>query len=169
MNALPSTWAFKCIRYPDGSVRKLKGRFCVRGDRQKDGVDFDSSETYSPVVSWNTVRLLLILSLVLGLETKQVDYTAVFVHAPIGDKDVYCEMPRGFSEPGKVFRLKKSLYGLKQAPINFFKHIKGKLEAAGFESNETVDQCLLSQIKSFASSMWTTLSSSLPNKSTSMK
>ncbi|CAJ1955020.1 unnamed protein product [Cylindrotheca closterium] len=27
MNVLPSTWAFKCKRYPDGKVRKLKGRF----------------------------------------------------------------------------------------------------------------------------------------------
>jgi hypothetical protein len=35
MNVLPSTWAFKCKRFPDGSVRKLKARFCVRGDRQK--------------------------------------------------------------------------------------------------------------------------------------
>ena len=142
MNVLPSTWAFKCKRFPDGSVRKLKGRFCVRGDRQKDGIDYDSSEIYSPVVSWNTVRLLLILSVVLGLQTKQVDYTAAFVHAPIGDLDVFCEMPRGFSEPGCVLKLKKSLYGLRQAPINFFNHIKGKLEHAGFKSNDTIDSCL---------------------------
>jgi len=27
MNVLPSTWAFKCKRYPDGSIRKFKGRF----------------------------------------------------------------------------------------------------------------------------------------------
>src|SRR5210317_1014932 len=111
MNVLPSTWAFKCKRYPDGNVRKLKGRFCVRGDRQKDGIDFDSEEIFSPVVSWQTVCLLLILSLILGLETQQVDYTAAFTHAPIGDKDVFCEMPRGFTEPSKVLKLKKSLYG----------------------------------------------------------
>ena len=132
INVLPGTWAFKCKRYPDGSVRKLKGRFCCRGDRQKDGVDYDSSQIFAPVVSWQTVRLLLILSIVLGLETKQVDYTAAFTHAPIGDKEVYCEMPRGFSKPGYVLKLKKSLYGLKQSPINFFNFIKGKLEHAGF-------------------------------------
>jgi len=142
MNVLPGTWTFKCKRYPDGSVRKLKGRYCCRGDRQKDGVDFDSSEIYSPVVSWQTVRLLLILSIVLGLETKQVDYTAAFTHAPIGDKEVYCAMPRGFSKKGHVLKLKKSLYGLKQSPINFFNFIKGKLENAGLKSQETVDPCL---------------------------
>ncbi|CAJ1969020.1 unnamed protein product [Cylindrotheca closterium] len=89
-----------------------------------------------------TVRLLLILSLVLGLETKQVDYTAAFTRAPIGDKEVFCEMPRGFAKEGKVLKLNKSLYGLKQSPVNFFNFIKGKLENAGFESQEEVDPCL---------------------------
>ena len=114
MNVLPSTWAFKCKRYPDGSVRKLKARFCVRGDKQKEGIDF--FETYAPVVSWQTVRLLLILAMKLNLCTKQVDYTAAFVQAPITES-VYVEAPRGFSESGnKVLKLNQCLYGLKQAP-----------------------------------------------------
>lgn len=154
MNVLPSTWAFKCKRYPDGSVRKLKARFCARGDKQIEGVDY--FDTFAPVVNWTTIRLLLILSIILGLSTRQVDYTAAFVHAPI-DKDpewdnmteeqrqrsgVYIEMPRGFSQPGKVLKLKRSLYGLKQSPRNFFQHLKSKLEGIGFQSNESVDPCL---------------------------
>ena len=153
MNVLPSTWAFKCKRFPDGLIKKLKARFCVRGDKQLEGVDF--FETFAPVVSWTTVRLMLILSLVLSLATRQVDYTAAFLHAPI-DEDpdlesmsleerkrtgVFVEMPRGFAEPGKVLKLKKSLYGLKQAPRNFFQHLKGKLEKIGFVSSEA-DPCL---------------------------
>ena len=142
MNVLPSTWAFRCKRFPSGLVRKLKARFCCRGDRQIDGIDFDSNDIFSPVINWNTVRLMLILSLILGLETKQVDYTAAFVHAPIGNKEVYCQMPRGFSQPGKVLKLKKSLYGLRQSPINFFRFIKSKLEGIGFHANDDVDPCL---------------------------
>jgi hypothetical protein len=38
---------------------------------------------------------------------------AAFIHAPI-DEDMYVDMPRGFSESGKILKLKKSLYGLKQ-------------------------------------------------------
>jgi hypothetical protein len=81
MNVLPSTWAFWIKRFPDGMICKFKARFCARGDRQIHGVDF--FDTYAPVVSWTTVRLMLMLSLELGLATKQVDYTAAFVHAPI--------------------------------------------------------------------------------------
>jgi hypothetical protein len=86
-------------RYPDGSLSKYKARFCAGGHRQIEGVDF--FETFAPVVNWTTVRLLLILSQVLSLSSKQVDYTAAFVHAPITDT-VYVEIPRGFSEPGKL-------------------------------------------------------------------
>jgi hypothetical protein len=153
MNVIPSTWAFKCKRFPDGLVRKLKSRFCARGDKQIEGVDF--FETYAPVVNWQTVRLMLVMSLLLGLSTRQVDYTAAFVHADI-DKDpnwenmteeerrrsgVYIDMPRGFAKHHKVLKLKKSLYGLKQSPRNFFLHLKEKLESIGFESSIS-DQCL---------------------------
>ena len=115
----------------------------------------DFFETFAPVVSWTTVRLMLILSLVLGLATRQVDYTAAFLHAQI-DEDpdleflgveekkrsgVFVVMSRGFSEPGKVLKLKKSLYGLKQAPRNFFQHLKSMLEKIGFQSSEA-NPCL---------------------------
>ena len=60
------------------------------------GVDFD--ETYALVVQWSTVRMLLSLSLTLGLKTRQVYYTNAFVQAVI-DKKVYCELPQEFIGP----------------------------------------------------------------------
>ena len=81
MNIIPSTWAFKCKHFPDGSVRKLKARFCASGDKQIEGIDY--FETFAPVVNWQAVRIMLALSIVLGLSTKRVDYTDVFVHTPI--------------------------------------------------------------------------------------
>jgi hypothetical protein len=154
MNVLPSTWALRIKRNPDGSVRKYKARFCARGDRQIAGVDF--FETFAPVVNWTTVRLLMIIASILDLKLAQVDYTAAFVHAPI-DRDpnwdnltpeeqrrsgVYVEMPRGYGKPGQVYKLKKSLYGLKQSPRNFFNYSAAQLEAVGLKSQTDVDPCL---------------------------
>ena len=107
-NILDLTWAFKRKRFPDGWVRKLKAQLCVRGDQQIEGVDF--FDTYAPVVAWSTVRLLLILSVILGLVTKQVDYTLAFVQAPLSE-DVYVRMAKGFEQPGHIYKLKKSVYG----------------------------------------------------------
>ena len=154
MHILPSTLVFKAKLFPSGLIRKLKARLCCRGDRQVKNVDY--FETYAPVVSWNTVRLLLVLSAELQLATKQVNYTAAFVHAPIDRppnwdqmtpeeqerSGVYVECARGFPHPGKVYKLKKSLYGLKQAPRNFFNHLKSNLEAIGFVQQVDIDPCL---------------------------
>ena len=140
MNVLPSTWAFRCKRFPDGLIRKLKARFCVRGDCQKEGVDF--FDTYAPVVSWTTVRLLLIISIVLGLATKQVDYTAAFVQAKLSeDEEVFVAMPRGYAKLGKVLKLKRATYGLKQSPHAWFEHLKDHLESSGFVQSKS-DACL---------------------------
>jgi hypothetical protein len=98
---------------------------------------------------------MLILSILLDLQTVQVDYTAAFLHADI-DKDpnwanmseaereksgVYLEMPRGFRDEGKVLRLRNSLYGVKQAPRNFFLHLKEKLEKIDCVQSD-FDPCL---------------------------
>ena len=138
LNVISSVWAFKVKRFPDGSVKKLKARLCARGFEQVEGRDY--FETFSPVVQWLTVRLILIMTILLGLENQQIDYTAAFVQAPI-DTDVYVEMPRLFSTPGSVWKLKKSIYGLKQSPRNYFLHMKGKLEKLGFVQS-IADPCL---------------------------
>jgi hypothetical protein len=156
MNVLPSTWAFKRKQFPDSLVRKLKARFCAQGDRQIEGVDF--FETYVPVMNWQNVRLMLLMSLLMGLSRSQVNYTAAFVYADI-NKDpnwanmteeerkksgAYINMLRmreAFAKTRKVLKLKKSLYGLKQSPRNFFLHLKDKLEGVGFEQPQ-LDRCL---------------------------
>ena len=81
MNVLPGVWSFKIKRYPSGAVKKDKARFCCGGHKQIYNVDY--FDVWAPLVNWTTVRLLLVLSLILNLATKQVDYTAAFVHAPI--------------------------------------------------------------------------------------
>lgn len=141
MNVLPGTWSFKRKRRPDGTIYKLKARFCVRGDKQKENIDFFADDIFAPVVHWNTVRLMLIFASLLDLKSKQVDYLAAFLHAPITD-DVYVQMPKGYEQPGMVLKLNKSLYGLKQSPRNFFAYQKEHLEACGCMSCPDIDPCL---------------------------
>jgi len=137
---LDSLWTFKRKRYPDGSVRKLKARWCVRGDQQIEGIDF--FDTYAPVVAWTTVHLLLTLSVSLGLATKQVDYTLAFCQADLAhDEEIYVEMPKMFQRPGYVYKLKKAVYGLRQAPVTFFNRLKGALEDRAFVQS-SFDPCL---------------------------
>lgn len=126
-------------------IKKFKARFCARGDRQLEGIDY--FETYAPVVMWVTIRLLLILECLLGLVSKQGDVECAFLHAHLepGEK-VYIDMPLGFKQYGKggrakVLKLKRTLYGLKQSPRAFWKYMVEKLEACGMKQSE-LDPCL---------------------------
>lgn len=115
------TWAFKRKHFPDGSLKKHKARLCVRGDLQTEGVDY--FDTYSPVVQWSTIRLLLIMSCILNLETKQVDFTLAFVHTK-AEPGSFIEMPKGFELEGYVLELKRNLYGSCDAPLKFYEYLK---------------------------------------------
>ena len=53
-------------------------------------------DTYAPVVQWSTVRLVLVLSALSNLKTRQVDYVQAYTHADI-DCDLYMHVPAGFS------------------------------------------------------------------------
>jgi hypothetical protein len=139
---IKSTWAFRQKRAPDGSPTKKKARFCVRGDLQSK---FEEFESYSPVVQWSSVRLMLILSIVHGLETRQVDYVNAFAQADL-DTDVFIELPQGFEHANDgadcVLKLNKSLYGMSNAPLIFFELLKKNLLSIGFKQMEHLDPCL---------------------------
>ncbi len=82
---LPSTWAFKIKHYPDGRVKKFKARFCARGDKQQEGINY--FETWAPVVQWSMVQIVMTLALKLNLISVQWDITAAFIHARVPVRD----------------------------------------------------------------------------------
>ncbi|KAL7555000.1 hypothetical protein ACHAWF_018958 [Thalassiosira exigua] len=141
MKVLPSTWAFRIKRFPDGLIKTFKARFCARGDRQEHGVNY--WETWSPVVHWSTIRTVMILAAKEQLVSAQCDITAAFVTAPIPpDETVYVAQPRGFVRgTNKVLRLKTCLYGMRQSPRYFFRYLTKKLKKQGLEPSDN-DPCL---------------------------
>ena len=54
--------------YLAGLLNKFKARFCVRDDQQIDTVNV--LEILSSVVAWITVRIILIFSMILNMETQ---------------------------------------------------------------------------------------------------
>ena len=116
-------------------MRKLKARFCVRGDQQIEGVDF--FETYAPVVSLCTVRMLLCLSIQYGWASRQVDFSNAFVQATLKE-DVYVTLPALFKDNSNIetngffVKLNKSLYGLRQSPLSWYLHLDKGLQSLNF-------------------------------------
>ena len=139
-------WSFKRKRYPDGSLNKHKARLCAHGGQQTWGQDY--WDTYAPVVTWASVRLLLIVAKIHNLESKSIDFVLAFPQADL-DVPVFMELPSGVTPIDEtdsnrrryVLRLNKSLYGLKQAGHNWFEKLRTGLEDRGFVQSR-VDKCV---------------------------
>ena len=53
-------WVFKKKRNSDGTVSRYKARLCAKGFTQQYGMDY--LDTFSPIVSFTTLRLLFQLA-----------------------------------------------------------------------------------------------------------
>jgi hypothetical protein len=111
---LDSVWAMKRKRdLVTGEVYKHKARLNVHGGQQQFGVNY--FETYSPVVTWFSLRTMLTLSLLYDWHTRQVDFILAYPQAPI-EFDMYMELPKGIemkdgNRKTHVLKLLKNLYG----------------------------------------------------------
>ena len=144
-NVLPGTWSFKFKRKPDWTIRKFKAQYCVRGDIQKRLSNKPLNLSYT-VVHWATVRLMLILQCIIGLQSQSIDLTNAFSKADILRwKPVFIELPRDFKSDREqdevVLRLKKSLYGQAEAARLWYKKLRNGLLERGFVMSK-VDPCM---------------------------
>jgi len=113
-NIVSTKWIFKIKKNPEGDIQRYKARLVARGFLQRYGVDY--LETYAPVASSITIRLLLAAVPIFGWKVRGFDVKTAFLYGDLEEK-VYIEQPEGFNvQEGKVLQLNKSLYGLKQAP-----------------------------------------------------
>jgi hypothetical protein len=145
LKVLPAVWAMKRKRrIGTREVYKWKARLNVHGGKQVFGEHY--TETYSPVIGWSTIRLFLILSILYGWHTRQLDFVMAYTQADI-EKPLYMELPSGINYKGidkrdYVLKLLKNLYGQKQAGRVWNKYLLDGLSELGFTQSK-VDECLL--------------------------
>ncbi len=140
---LPSVWAMRRKRrISTGEAYKWKARLNLHGGKQEHYVNY--WETYAPVIGWNTIRLFLVMTILNGWRTRQVDFVLAFPQADI-ECPIHMEIPRGFKFEGSrkthCLELKKNLYGAKQAGRVWNEYLHDGMIARGFVQSE-VDMCL---------------------------
>lgn len=138
---ITSKWVFKKKRGLTGKVEKYKARLVARGFMQEEGVDY--TETYSPTVRYESIRMMVAAAASGELQMEQMDVTTAFLYAVL-EEEVYLEIPEGMFDtemPGKVLRLLKALYGLKQSPRMWNLHIDKALSEFGLH-RITADFCV---------------------------
>jgi hypothetical protein len=104
----------------------------ARGFSQIEGVDFD--QIFSPVVRYETVRLICTLAALEKWHMSTLDVRNAYLYGELSE-EIYMEQPEGYKAPGKehkVLRLYKALYGLKQAGLTWWRTLDRSMKDLGF-------------------------------------
>jgi hypothetical protein len=110
-------YKYKIDRVKNTVTRKC--RLCLRGDWQKEGIDFFKYKTFSAVLNCRENRTLYSLAAANKWHMFSSDITQAFTYGKL-DVPLFCHPPPGFECPeGTVLGLNYCLYGAKQAPAGF--------------------------------------------------
>ena len=138
---IKSRWVFKIKPGVCGSAPRFKARLVAKGFSQRPGIDYE--ETFSPVVKYDTLRVILSFVAARDLDMAQLDIKTAFLNGDLNE-EIYLEQPEGYVIPGKedqVCRLHKCLYGLKQASRVWNRHFDMFLKKFGLQPSKA-DPCL---------------------------
>jgi hypothetical protein len=107
--------------------------------------------TFAPVTSALTLRILLVLSVIMSLELRFMDVSNAFLNGSI-ITPIYLYPCDGYLLPGMMLRLNKMLYGLKESPLAWFLTLSARLISVGFVQC-VADRCLFT-LNTSAGMVW---------------
>ncbi|KAG3043973.1 hypothetical protein PC121_g22208 [Phytophthora cactorum] len=138
--AIGTKWVFKIKRKADGSIEKYKVRLVAKGFKQKYGIDY--TETFSPVVKYVTLRMVIAIAKYFGWPLDQLDVVTAFLYG-IMKEQVFCIVPEGVELDGNFdcLELVKAIYGLKQASRVWNETFDEFVCSIGFQVSSS-DPCL---------------------------
>ena len=131
----------------------FKARLVAKGYSQVYGLDY--IETFAPVVKWSTIRFLFAIAAFYDLELIQMDVVIAFLYSDLKET-IYIDLPPGYSEAGKICKLRKSLYRLKQSPRQWYQKLDAFLLGLDFRKS-TADPCLFIRGKGLKGSCFITI------------
>jgi Reverse transcriptase (RNA-dependent DNA polymerase) len=110
---LPSVWAMRRKRdVYTGEIRKWKARINVDGSKQTEGIDY--GESFAPVASCLSIRLILLFAALNKWTTKQLDFDPAFPQATV-EKKLYISIPKGCETEGEnddwALKVLNNIYG----------------------------------------------------------
>jgi len=138
MKVMRGVWSYR-IKTKNGEITQYKARYCADGSQE----DIEKELKFSPVINIVTIRLVVALAAMHGLELHNGDIPSAYVRAYINEGDeYYLEQPKGFDDgSGRVWKLKRPLYGMKTSGRLWNETVTSFLLSVNFNQSD-VDPCL---------------------------
>lgn len=131
-----SRWVFAVNHEADGSERFITRPVAKGFHQQIDGTHIDVN---APVLKFESLRLMLAIASMKGLDICQLDAKTAFQNGDIGYQ-VFLNPPAGSGPLSELFwQFKKELYGLNQAPHIWFNTIYDALLVTGKIQTSVMD------------------------------
>lgn len=141
--AIGSRWVYAVKTKPTGQFEKAKSRIVAQGFTQRPGMDY--YDITSPVVKFDSLRLLLALGNALDWEIELMDVKGAYLNSDL-EEEIYMRQPEGFDDgSGRVLKLRRALYGLKQAGRAWHQQLRSTLLSFGY-TQSTADECIYIRI-----------------------
>ena len=112
--------------------------------RIRHGQHYD--HIYAPVVSWNSIITLLIISALNKWNTRQINFVLAFLQAPV-EREIHMGIPKGFqikysNTKDYFLKLHRNINGQNQAGQVWYTYITNILvNKVGFKQSK-VDKCV---------------------------
>ena len=150
--AIGCRWVYAIKTKLDGEFEKAKARIVAQGFTQRPGMDY--YDITSPVVKFDSLRVILPIANTLNWEIKMMDIKGGYLHSML-EEEIYMHQPDGFDDgSGQVLKLQQALYGLKQSGRTWHQRLHGLLLGLRFQQSLANECVYIRQDKDSIEVIW---------------